>query len=155
MSVTVRPATADDLEGIAGRNAALASETEGRALDPGRSRAGARAILEDAALGRYWIAEADGAPRGQCLVTVEPSDWTGGIYWWLQSVYVEPRWRGRGIFSALWEAVGRAAAERGDVVALRLYVERANAAARAVYEGLGMRRTPYAIYEKTLAAGDR
>jgi GNAT superfamily N-acetyltransferase len=83
-------------------------------------------------------------------VTTEWSDWTNGRYWWFQSVYVVPEWRGRGVFRALWDHVENAARKEGDVASLRLYVERDNASARAVYEKLGMEESGYLVYEKWL-----
>lgn len=150
---TVRRAGGDDVEGLVARNVALAAESEGRRLEPTTVESGVGMILADPARGAYWVAEAAGAVRGQCLVTEEWSDWTGGRYWWLQSVYVDPGWRGRGVFRALWDAIGEAAAEAGDVASIRLYVERDNLPARQAYETLGMRETGYRVYEKPVGGG--
>lgn len=147
-SATVRRAVEADLPGLVERNLALAAESEDRALDRATVEAGVAAIFADPARGTYWVADLEGAARGQCLVTEEWSDWTGGRYWWFQSVYVDPDWRGRGVFRALWDAVGAAAVEAGDVATIRLYVERDNRSARDVYEALGMRETGYRMYEK-------
>ena len=148
--VTVRPATAGDADALVERNVLLAAESEGRALDPGVVARGVRLLLSDPDRGRYWIAEADGAPRGSCLVTTEWSDWTNGRYWWLQSVYVDPEWRRRGVFRALWEAVVAEARAAGDVASIRLYVLAGNAAGRATYEGVGMEDTGYLVYEREI-----
>jgi ribosomal protein S18 acetylase RimI-like enzyme len=116
-------------------------------------------LLSDPTHGQYWIAEAageqggdgdGGEPVGQCLVTTEWSDWMNGRYWWFQSVYVVPEWRGRKVFRALWDHVESSARKEGDVASLRLYVERDNASARAIYEKLGMEETGYRVYEKWL-----
>lgn len=144
----VRRAAEGDVGELVARNVALAAESEDRALDPATVEAGVRRILQDEGRGVYWVADVEGATRGQCLVTEEWSDWTGGRYWWFQSVYVDPDWRGRGVFRALWDAVGAAAVEAGDVATIRLYVERDNRSARDVYEALGMRETGYRIYER-------
>jgi len=148
--VTVRAARPSDAPLIADYNRRLARESEGRELDPETLDRGVSALLSDPAHGQYWIAEADGAPVGQCLVTTEWSDWTNGRYWWFQSVYVEPGYRGRGVFRALWDHVESSARRLGDVASLRLYVERDNASARSVYEKLGMEATGYLVYEKWL-----
>ena len=147
-SPTVRRAGGADRPGLVERNLALATESEARELEPETVERGVERILADPARGTYWVAEADGAVRGQCLVTEEWSDWTGGRYWWLQSVYVDPEWRGKGVFRALWDAIAAAAAAAEDVATIRLYVERENRSARAVYETLGMRQTDYRVYEK-------
>ena len=39
----------------------------------------------------------------------------------------------------------------GDVVGIRLYVERENAAAQRTYAALGMTETPYRVYEEMFA----
>ena len=148
--IAVRAARPADADTIADYNLRLAAESEGRDLDPAVLGRGVRALLDDPARGRYWVAEMDGVPVGQCLVTTEWSDWTNGRYWWFQSVYVEPAHRGAGVFRALWDHVESAAREAGDVASLRLYVERENGSARAVYEKLGMEETGYLVYEKWL-----
>ena len=66
-------------------------------------------------------------------------------------MYVPLEYRGRGVFRALWEHVEAAARREGDVASLRLYVERDNASARAVYEKLGMEESGYIVYEKWLS----
>lgn len=151
MSLTIRAARTTDVDVIAEFNRLLASESEGRDLDSDTLARGVAALLSDSHRGQYWIAEAgDREPVGQCLVTTEWSDWTNGRYWWFQSVYVVPEWRGRGVFRALWDHVESSARQEGDVASLRLYVERDNGSARAVYEKLGMEETGYLVYEKWL-----
>lgn len=150
--IAVRPAVSSDAPAIVERNLALASESEGRALDRAVVEAGVRAILADPGRGRYWIAELDGRVVGQCLVTTEWSDWSGGAYWWLQSVYVDREARGTGVFRSLFDRVRSEAGNR-DVAALRLYVDEENRSARAVYERLGMDRTGYRIYQLSLMRG--
>jgi len=158
--ISIRAARPSDAPVIADFNRRLALESEGREIDPAVLDEGVRKLLAgkllaDPARGQYWIAEdaeAPGgpAPAGQCLVTTEWSDWTNGRYWWFQSVYVPEAYRGRGVFRALWDHVESHARREGDVASLRLYVERENASARAVYEKLGMEETGYLVYEKWL-----
>jgi ribosomal protein S18 acetylase RimI-like enzyme len=147
--LTIRAARASDAPVIAEYNRRLAWESEHRELDPDTLARGVAMLLSDPAHGQYWVAEA-GELVGQCLVTTEWSDWTNGRYWWFQSVYVAPEWRGRGVFRALWDHVESSAREAGDVASLRLYVERDNSSARAIYEKLGMEPTGYLVYEKWL-----
>jgi GNAT superfamily N-acetyltransferase len=61
-----------------------------------------------------------GEPVGCLLVTTEWSDWRNGDWWWLQSVYVVPGARRRGVFRALHAEVERRARAAGGVVGLRL-----------------------------------
>jgi len=80
------------------------------------------------------------------MVTSEWSDWRNGMFWWIQSVYVRPEYRRRGVYSALYDSVRDMAAERGDICGFRLYVERDNTVARKTYESLGMEETCYLMY---------
>ncbi|MDA0979409.1 MAG: GNAT family N-acetyltransferase, partial [Proteobacteria bacterium] len=87
-----------------------------------------------------------------CLgVTYEWSDWRNGLFWWVQSVYVEPSVRGQGIFSAMYEQVKQLASEDARVCGIRLYVEKDNQRATRTYEKLGMTETEYRIMEEEFA----
>jgi ribosomal protein S18 acetylase RimI-like enzyme len=147
-AVTVRPATLADLDVLVRFSAAMARETEGRALDLKRLRKGVRAVLASERHGRYLVAESGAAVVGQLLLTYEWSDWRNGVFWWIQSVYVEPSARRRGVYQTLHKHVVRDARERGDVCGVRLYVEKDNRRARTAYTSLGMTATAYRIYEQ-------
>lgn len=153
MNVSIRLAAPDDAETIARFNQAMAQETEQRALDFERLRRGVEAVLRDSSKGRYWVAELDGRIVGQLLITYEWSDWRNGAFWWIQSVYVDPAFRRRGVFRALYEHVARQARQEPDVCGLRLYVEQDNQRAQGTYERLGMKPTPYRIYEVDFVLG--
>jgi len=109
---------------------------------------GVRRLLAQPALGFYLVAEAAGEVVAALMVTSEWSDWRNGRFWWLQSVYVLPAWRRRGVFRALHAHVAAAAAREPDVCGLRLYVERGNLAAQATYRALGMDTTDYLLLER-------
>ena len=143
----IRPAVPADLDVLASYNAAMALETEHLELDLERLRAGVGAVLRDEKKGFYLVAEEAGAVAGQLLITYEWSDWRNGAFWWVQSVYVRPESRGKGVYSALYGDAVRRAREAGDVCGLRLYVERENRRAQAAYQKLGMSPTVYDMYE--------
>lgn len=152
----ITSATPADAETVAAFNIALAAESESKALDPPTILAGVRAALADPTKGRYFVARlADGREAGtvigQLMVTVEWSDWRNGPLWWVQSVYVRPDQRRRGVFRSLFRHV-LGVAEAEGVPAVRLYVEQHNAAARATYESLGLRETGYLVLERPLSA---
>ena len=136
---------------IADFNVRMALETEHRQLDIERVRQGVKALLSDPAKGAYYVAEveADGKLTivGQLLITYEWSDWRNGNFWWIQSVYIVEKFRGRGIFRALFNHVDALAKARSDVCGLRLYVDADNVSARKTYERLGMKRTNYELFE--------
>ncbi len=143
----IRDATPADLAFIVQSNEALATETEGVVLDRSLLEPGVRALLSDPSRGRYFIAEADGRPAGQLMITFEWSDWRNGVFWWIQSVYVQPEQRGSGVFAALFGHLRRLAGRDPGVCGIRLYVDRANARAQAVYARLGMHRSNYGVME--------
>jgi RimJ/RimL family protein N-acetyltransferase len=145
--IAIRAARPADAELIAGYQVALALETEDRALDARAVRAGVRGVFEDPARGRYLIAELDGRAVGSLLLTTEWSDWRAGTFWWIQSVFLEPSARGRGVFGALYRRVDDEARATPGVAGLRLYVEAENGHAQRVYASLGMERTGYRLFE--------
>ena len=143
----IRAATPDDVETITDFNARLASETEDTELDRQTLQQGVAALLADDTRGSYYVACTDRI-IGQIMHTREWSDWRNGDIWWIQSVYVHPDHRRRGVFRALYEHLkSRAEADPG-VVGLRLYVEGENAPARSTYEGLGMTQAGYLVMQR-------
>ena len=110
----VRAAGLGDLDALVAGNLALAEETERVRLDADTLRQGIRALLESRAPGRYWVAELEGRVVGQLLITFEWSDWRNRMVWWIQSVYVVPDARGRGVFRTLYDAARREALAAGQ-----------------------------------------
>ncbi len=143
---TIRLATPADAACLAQWNAAMAEETEGKALDRQTLEQGVRGVFDDPARGFYLMAELDGERAGGLLVTYEWSDWRNGSFWWIQSVYVAAAARRRGVFRALHAEVEQRARAAG-AIGLRLYVEVENERAQRTYESLGMQRCRYYMYE--------
>ena len=146
-TINIRRATLSDFAFIVESNVAMAWETEELALNDAVVRAGVGAVLADSSLGFYLVAEIDGNHAGQLMVTYEWSDWRNGLWWWIQSVYVRPEYRRRGVYSALHNHVAEAARSAGGVCGLRLYVEQENTVAQQVYQSLDMYPTRYYMYE--------
>lgn len=135
---TIRNATAADVAIIADGNCKLARESEAKSLDPEVVAAGVAAAIADPQVkGPYFLACEGHDVIGQCQVTREWSDWRNKWIWWLQGVYVRPEHRKSGVFRSLYEHIRKCASSAGDVLAIRLYVERDNHPAHAVYRQLG------------------
>ena len=147
--LSIRLATRADAPHLVDWNAAMAQETEGKALDRARLARGVEGVFDDPRRGFYLVAEREGTPVGGLLVTYEWSDWRSGDFWWIQSVYVVPAARRGGVFSALHAAV-RERARQAGAVGLRLYVERENHRAQRTYDNLGMAPCAYLMYEEAL-----
>ncbi len=148
MPFVVRLADATDAGKIVEYNFRLALETEDKHLDQAILASGVAAILADPSKGFYLVAGEAGDVLGQLAVTFEWSDWRNGWLWWIQSVYVRANARRRGVFRALYDEVYRLAREDGQVIGIRLYVEKENQAAQSTYATLGMSEAPYLIYER-------
>ena len=146
--INIRRGVTSDLETIAGFNAAMAQETESKTLDLDCLRSGVSAVLSDEGLGFYLVAEIENQIVGQLMVTTEWSDWRNGVVWWLQSVFVEPEFRRRGVFRLLYETLRSQARNDERVVGLRLYVEGDNRGAQATYARLGMSSSGYTVMEE-------
>jgi len=154
-AIRVRAAQAQDRQILVAFNAAMALETENKALDPAVLGAGVAAVLAESQRGFYLIAECEGRIAGCLMITFEWSDWRNGDWWWLQSVYIEPAFRRLGVFRALYAEVERLALAAPRVVGVRLYVERDNARAQHTYAALGMHEAHYRMFEKSLGNGSR
>jgi GNAT superfamily N-acetyltransferase len=145
--VRIRDALASDVETITAFNTAMAHETEGKTLASDVLHAGICRVIDEAALGRYFVAEVEDRIVGQIMITTEWSDWRNGLWWWIQSVYVDPAARRQGIFRALYDHVANQARASEDVCGLRLYVEHANEQAKTTYVEMGMSPAGYELFE--------
>ena len=150
--LTVRPAGRDDVDSIVAFSAAMAMETEQRRLDQARLREGTQSLLSTPSFGFFRVAEVQIAERpvlvGQLMITYEWSDWRNGVFWWIQSVYVDPNWRRRGVFRRMIEEVMASAKAAPEVCGVRLYVEQNNHAAQMIYQRLGLSPSGYKVYEQ-------
>ena len=135
----VRDANVSDLDVIVGFIAEEAREAEGRTQDEETLRRGVGEALRDASLARYWLLvdEQDNA-CGCTSVITEWSDWNAGFYWWVQSMYIAPDYRGKGYLNTLVDCVTEAAQEAG-CLDLRLYVHNDNRAAISGLRKSGLR----------------
>ena len=146
----VRIATAADGDAFVRFNRAMALETENKSLSEATVTSGVRSVFDDPARGFYVVAECGEAIVAALMVTFEWSDWRNGNFWWIQSVYVIPEFRRRGIYRRLYEFVRDRARKDGGVCDFRLYVEKENVGAQRVYESLGMSKCDYLMYEEPL-----
>lgn len=154
VDIQIRPAVAADGPELVQFNCEMARETEDLELDTAVVTAGVNALFERPERGFYVVADAGGALAGSLMVTNEWSDWRNGLFWWIQSVYVRPDYRRRGVYRSLYRHVESMAAAHPEVCGFRLYVERDNLRAQQTYRSLGMEQTPYLVYE-ALAGSDR
>jgi ribosomal protein S18 acetylase RimI-like enzyme len=94
------------------------------------------------------VAEEDNIIQASLMVTTEWSDWRNGLFWWIQSVYVQPEFRRMGLYSKLYQKVKSLADDESNVCGFRLYVEHENVTAQNTYHALGMEETDYKMFEE-------
>lgn len=147
MEIDIRPARPEDAAVLAEYQILMARETEELELDRSTVESGVAAVLADPGKGEYWLADEDGRVLACLLVTFEWSDWRNGTVLWVQSVYVLPEARGRGLYRRLYEHLKARVEAAPDLRGIRLYVDKRNAGAQRVYERLGMTREHYELFE--------
>ena len=145
----IEKGTIGDINAIAGFQVAMAMESEGTTLDLERVTRGVTMAMDDEAKGQYIVARCEGKVVGSLMLTREWSDWNCQWYWWIQSVYVEPRHRGKGVYRAMYEQV-KQMARNENVSQVRLYVDKTNNTAQHAYQHLGMTETHYLMYEEVI-----
>ena len=149
-NIIIRTGEDRDADALVSFNIAMAYETEQTELQLQTVSSGVKSLLNCPGHGFYIVAEVDGEVVGSLMVTNEWSDWRNGFFWWIQSVYVDPKYRRRGIYKRLYDHIKSMAAEQGNICGFRLYVERDNTVAQNTYASLGMKETYYKMYEETL-----
>ena len=145
----IRTAIAADAVFIAQNNVTMAFETEGLLLNIDTCLKGVSGAISDAAKGLYLVAELEGELAGNLMITKEWSDWRNSWIYWLQSVFVLPAFRGKGVFKALLEGAVEIARQENSP-SIRLYVENTNYKAIAAYLKTGFNDSHYKVLEKTI-----
>ena len=145
MDIQVRKANLADLERLVSFAVAEANEAEGILKTRERVRKGIKTALQDNSIAIYWVLEqGDAGVIGNVSVIKEWSNWNAGYYWWIQSIYILPGFRGRGLLQKLIQAV-KQAARREKALDLRLYVHKANKQAINAYRKTGFSDSDYII----------
>ncbi len=144
----IRKAQPSDAQTIIEFNIAMALETEDKVLKRSEIEPGVQGLFDHPEYGFYMVAESDGQIAGSLMITFEWSDWRNGVFWWIQSVYVRPEFRRRGVYRAMYNVIKDMAAEMTSVCGFRLYVERENINAQMTYQSLGMEETHYKLFEE-------
>jgi GNAT superfamily N-acetyltransferase len=139
-------ATRDEAPVICENNINMAKETENIELTRETVLQGVYNLLDDPSKGFYLVARIKGKIVGQLMITFEWSDWRNKMIWWIQSVYVDPAFRKKGVFQSLFSYVKNQAKEQ-NICLIRLYVHFENTTAIKVYEKLGMGQTEYIMFE--------
>jgi GNAT superfamily N-acetyltransferase len=145
MDYVIRRANLADLGQLVEFTLSEAKEAEGIGKNREKARKGIRPALEDESVAVYWVVQ-DSRDEliGNVSVVKEWSNWNAGYYWWIQSMYIRPEHRGRGLMKELIQTV-RTAARQGKALDLRLYVHKNNKRAIKAYLKSGFVDSDYRI----------
>src|SRR5882762_10530874 len=141
--MTVRDATPNDLPAIIDFQLRMAIETENLKLDIATVTRGAKEVFTDPSKGKYYVAEQTEKVVGCLMTTFEWSEWRNGNVLWIQSVYIDEKFRGQGVFRKLYTHVQTLVSRDPALKGIRLYVDKKNEEAQQVYRKLGMNGDHY------------
>ena len=143
----VREANFNDIYIIVDFQIAMAKETEGVELNRSTVESGVEAVLNDSSKGKYYITETEDLVIGSLLTTYEWSDWRNGTVLWIQSVFVLPEYRRKGVYRNMYSHLKNKVNKDGKLKGIRLYADKSNRAAHKTYENLGMSQDHYVTFE--------
>jgi L-amino acid N-acyltransferase YncA len=147
----IRHATAADAPTIVQFILEEAREAENLSLECSVVEKGVRSALAGA-VPRYWVVVSGSGEKlvASASIYTEWSDWNNANYWWLQSFYLVPSARGRGLAQRLVHHIAGEATAAG-AIELRLYVHTGNRRASASYVKAGFGSTSYEVLSKKLS----
>jgi GNAT superfamily N-acetyltransferase len=150
MTFNTRKAGMDDLEILTAFTLKEAQEAEGIKLREEIVRNGIEECLSSPDIATYWVllSEPDKVIGSASLIR-ERSDWHGGDYGWVQSMYILPEFRGKNLMKLLLSAIEKQANVE-KLHDLRLYVHKDNSRAIKAYRKNGFKNTPYKIFSMRL-----
>ncbi len=143
----VRKANVSDVTFIVDCQLAMAFETEGIRLDLDVVQKGVAAVLVNDLRGIYYLAEENGTVIGSLLTTYEWSDWRNGTVLWIQSVYIHPQHRRKGVYRSMYRYIQDIVVSDPGLFGIRLYADVSNMAAHQAYLNLGMNDSHYKTFE--------
>lgn len=139
----VRKADLSDLPDLIEFTVEEAREAENVTKIPETLERGISAALHDSSIATYWVlVDENDCPCGNVSAVKEWSDWNAGYYWWIQSMYIKPEYRGQGLMAKLINVVEDEMRRKGGLE-LRIYVHESNAIAKRAYEKIGFNDSSY------------
>ncbi len=143
----IRKAEKEEFKKIVEFQLKMARETENIELDKTTVEKGVLAVLENNTKGQYYVAELNKQIVGSLLTTYEWSDWRNGTILWIQSVFVEPEYRRKGVYRNLYAHIQQIVLNTPDLNGIRLYADKSNIPAHKTYEKMGMNQDHYITFE--------
>jgi len=147
MKMTIRKAEKNDIRTIAEFQQKMAHETEHLQLDESVLVDGVGSVFDNPSLGFYLLAQDEAQVIASMLLTPEWSDWRNSLFLWIQSLYVIPEYRKKGVFRMMYDHVRNMVSESDEYAGLKLYVDKGNTRAQEVYRKVGMEASHYNLFE--------
>ena len=145
VAYTIRFAVAGDIDTLVAFTVQEAYEAERIVSDEAAVRRGVEGGFRNPPLATYWVAEtSENRVVASTSVVTEWSDFHGGYYWWIQSLFIVPEHRGGVLVQLLIDHLARAAAASG-ALDLRLYAHSSNERALRAYRRRGFSVARYVI----------
>ena len=120
----VRRAEINDLDQLVEFTAAEAREAEGHTKETKTLKIGIKTALEEDSIAMYWVLmNQNNETVGSASALKEWSDWNAGYYWWIQSMYIRPDYRGKGYLDLLLDAIQTLGRSLRDAIAQQLFLE--------------------------------
>ncbi|WP_158281525.1 YhjD/YihY/BrkB family envelope integrity protein [Sediminitomix flava] len=145
--IQVEKATADDLPSIINAQVEMALETEDLILHRPTVELGVNNLFDHPEAGYYVVARLDDKVIGNLLVLKEWSDWRNGTVLWIHSLFIKNEYRHKGVFKMMYDRLKSEVKKDDKLKGIRLYVDKQNVKAQAVYEQIGMSKEHYEMYE--------
>jgi GNAT superfamily N-acetyltransferase len=151
---SIRPARRADIETLVAFTVQEAREAERLMADIADVRRGVEAAFANPPRATYWVVEdATSTVIASCSVVTEWSDFHGGEYWWIQSIFITEHNRGTGLLERLIDHLDTAAVAAG-ALDLRLYAHASNERALRAYRRCGFVEARYVILTRQLRSAD-
>lgn len=145
--VQIRLASEEDADVITNFQLKMAMETEDLHLDEKTVMEGVLSVFRDSSKGKYFVATEDQHIIASTLLTNEWSDWRNQWFLWIQSVYVLPEKRAKGVFKKMYKTIQEMVMNDKTIAGLKLYVDLENDSAIATYKAVGMDGEHYKLFE--------
>lgn len=146
----IREASSEDVEKIVRFTVQEAEESQGAIVDVFAVHRGVSAAFSIPSHSKYWVIEnADGVLIASTSIITEWSDFHGANYWWIQSFYIIPEYRGKQLPEFIVEHIRNEAILAG-ALELRLYVHASNNRAINAYKRCGFETSPYTMMKISL-----
>ncbi len=139
---------------------ACAMESEKRRLDfpivlDAVSRILRNSMVISPGIGQYLLVENEEAPGSKaiiacCLLQHQASEWTGGWYLNVESVYVHADYRGNGILQYMLQRIEEDARKMKHISEIRLSVAETNKPMHWALEKVNITKSKYVIFSKAL-----